>query len=146
MLYLFGVKIMEVIIMFCRKCGTQLPEDSKFCLKCGATTSNSTSPSQNNSITSPSFKPNANSMICKNCGKPLTTKWKHCPYCNITNPFYISSEPKESNPVQSQPQVIIQEREVIKPEEPGCATYIGRFVIGIFVLSVICSMLSQCGA
>lgn len=45
----------------CPKCGTVVPDGSKFCLACGAPISNNT--------------------FCKNCGKPLPAEAKFCPEC-----------------------------------------------------------------
>ena len=83
-------------------------------------------------------------MVCRACSKPLTTKWKKCPYCDAPNPFYIPPEPeKPAQPVQ--PQVIIQEREVIhKDDSNGCATTIGKIVLGIVELAFFIWLLSQC--
>lgn len=130
--------------MFCRKCGAQLPDDSEFCSKCGSSTRSDES--HNNALTPVVLQPNSplNDMQCRNCMKLLTTKWKRCPYCDTPNPFYISPDPPETV-IQPQPQIIIQEREVTKPEETGCATYVGRIVIGLFLLAWLGSMLSQCG-
>lgn len=135
--------------MFCRKCGAQLPDDSDFCSKCGASTGNSVSLNKNlPAAPTPQSRPQSSGMTCRSCMKPLTTKWRRCPYCDMPNPFYIAPEPQEQPKTQAppQPQVIIQEREIIKPEEPGCATYIGKFIIGAFLLSLLGSILTQCGA
>ncbi len=54
--------------MFCRKCGTRLPEDSRFCYKCGAKIDN-----YNYNYESNQNKTNeiVNGLICPNCGNAI---------------------------------------------------------------------------
>lgn len=73
--------------MFCPKCGTQLPDDAGFCLKCGArvglVSSQQQQPSTpNQSVVAPT---GATTMKCPNCGAPIAPKFGEmfvtCEYC-----------------------------------------------------------------
>lgn len=149
--------------MFCNKCGANLPDGSKFCSKCGTTLNGGVSlnktppavaaPQPGSVAPRPSYAAAPlNSMSCRQCGNPLTTKWLRCPYCDAANPFYIKpEEPKPAPPPQviikesSEPKVVIHQT-VSQPEESGCGAFIGKIITGIIVLSIIGSILSQCGA
>lgn len=133
--------------MFCNKCGTKLPDDSAFCTKCGATLDTKVSLTKDlPQVSVPQQRPQSVGMVCRACSKPLTTKWKKCPYCDAPNPFYIAPDPQPEKPAQPvQPQVIIQEREVIKKDDDsGCATLVGKIVFGIIDIIFLLWLLSQC--
>ncbi len=60
--------------MFCEKCGTQLPDDARFCSKCGTPTGGGgASPTAASSAPSPpSLAPSgAQELKCPNCGAPI---------------------------------------------------------------------------
>ena len=140
--------------MFCRKCGTSLPDGSSFCSNCGSSQEeNSSFEKTLPAVVKPhqSSPSRIDSMHCRTCGKPLATKWEKCPYCNTPNPFYIRpDEPRQSQepqqPVkqeQQQPQVVLQN--YIVEEKTGCGTIIGRIIGVIFIIGLISGLLSQCG-
>src|SRR5712692_9784473 len=77
--------------MYCSKCGTQLPHDAEFCLKCGTRMGQSGPVNQSQTNTShigavqvvaPS---NAASLKCPSCGAPIAPKFGEmiitCEYC-----------------------------------------------------------------
>jgi len=72
-------------MMFCPKCGAQLPDDAGFCLKCGfkvsmAPAQQQSAPSQQ--VLAPS---GATSLKCPSCGAPISPKFGEmlitCEYC-----------------------------------------------------------------
>lgn len=141
--------------MFCRKCGKQIPDDSTFCPRCGAQNSVEAETGRAISLKKTEVRQKdaavvqVTEMVCRNCGKELSTAWEHCPYCTVPNPFYIrpSSERYLSAP---QPQVIIKEERVIvkeekKEEEKGCGTILGEAIGGFLLISFLIGMLQSCG-
>jgi hypothetical protein len=67
------------------KCGTQLPDDAAFCLKCGASLA-ATQPKEAAAPTTPILAPlEAKSLKCPSCGAPITPKFGEmiitCEYC-----------------------------------------------------------------
>ncbi|MEM0075111.1 MAG: zinc ribbon domain-containing protein [Nitrososphaerota archaeon] len=67
--------------MFCPKCGVQLPDDAKFCYKCGSQVVTQQQPEKRNVIA-----PNGvTSIKCPSCGAPLSPKFGEmlvtCEYC-----------------------------------------------------------------
>ena len=78
--------------MYCMKCGAQLPDDAKFCFKCGATMGNGGgSQSQQPSSTSSSqiLAPSgATQLKCPSCGAPISPKFGEmiitCEYCGTS--------------------------------------------------------------
>ena len=71
--------------MYCHKCGTQLPDDAAFCVKCGTSTGlNVVKPSA--ASTGPVVAPSGvTSLKCPSCGAPLSPKFGEmvitCDYC-----------------------------------------------------------------
>jgi hypothetical protein len=71
--------------LYCPKCGTQLPDDAAFCLKCGASLA-VTQPKEAVAPTTPILAPlEAKSLKCPSCGAPITPKFCEmiitCEYC-----------------------------------------------------------------
>lgn len=68
--------------MFCIKCGSQLPDDAAFCLKCGA---RQQSPVQAPPATTPPPQEAAKEIKCPSCGAPISPKFGEmvitCEYC-----------------------------------------------------------------
>ena len=72
--------------MYCRKCGSQLPDDAAFCTKCGTSTTSSgqTVAAQSNQV--PVLAPaTATSLKCPSCGASIAPKFGEmiitCEYC-----------------------------------------------------------------
>jgi len=71
--------------LYCPKCGTQLPDDAAFCMKCG-TSLGAAPPKQTAASTAPILAPlEAKSLKCPHCGAPITPKFGEmiitCEYC-----------------------------------------------------------------
>lgn len=135
--------------MFCSKCGANLPDDSAFCTKCGASIESKVSLDKNfPEVSAPvQTHPQVVGMVCRACLKPLTTKWKKCPYCDEPNPFYIAPDPEpEKQTSTPQTQVIIHEREIVNHNDDsnGCATLVGKIVLGLLELGFLIWLLAQC--
>lgn len=54
--------------MFCQKCGNKLPDDTSYCIKCGA-------PTQNTSPSTPNIVGGSQSSIQANTYSTLSNKW-----------------------------------------------------------------------
>ena len=77
--------------MYCPKCGTQLPDDATFCIKCGTRVAgagtSTASPSAPASAPAPTIlaPSGATAVKCPNCGAPLSPQFGEmvitCPYC-----------------------------------------------------------------
>ncbi len=72
--------------MFCPKCGTQLPDNATFCMKCGAQVGATEQPNQAQPSTAPILAPyGATALNCPNCGAPISPKFGEmvitCEYC-----------------------------------------------------------------
>jgi hypothetical protein len=78
--------------LYCPKCGTQLPDDASFCLKCGTRINVASGGSQLNQAASSSSQPKniiapsgVTSLKCPNCGAPIAPKFGEmiitCQYC-----------------------------------------------------------------
>jgi Double zinc ribbon len=71
--------------MYCHKCGTQLPDDAEFCVKCGTSTGlNLVKPTA--VASSPVVAPSGvTSLKCPSCGAPIAPKFGEmvitCEYC-----------------------------------------------------------------
>jgi hypothetical protein len=67
--------------MFCTKCGSQLPDDAVFCIKCGLKLKAPTIPPQNQSSETKDLK-------CSSCGAPIAPKFGEmvvtCEYCGAS--------------------------------------------------------------
>ncbi len=71
--------------MYCHKCGTQLPDDAVFCIKCGASVV-ATQPKQAVASEGPVLAPlGVSSLKCPHCGAPISPKFGEmvitCEYC-----------------------------------------------------------------
>jgi hypothetical protein len=71
--------------MYCHKCGTQLPDDAAFCVKCGTSTGLN-APKPTATSTSPVVAPSGvTSLKCPSCGAPISPKFGEmvitCDYC-----------------------------------------------------------------
>ncbi len=71
-------------MLYCPKCGAQIPDGSAFCMKCGAGIPGSTTDSGKPS--SPVLaSPSATSLKCPSCGAPISPKFGEmiisCEYC-----------------------------------------------------------------
>jgi len=72
--------------LYCPNCGTQLPDETKFCTKCGkSTTVNASNPAKTAS-SGPVVAPSgATSLKCPSCGAPIAPKFGEmvitCQYC-----------------------------------------------------------------
>jgi hypothetical protein len=76
--------------MFCVKCGAQLPDDARFCSKCGATqgggASGGMSTTSTSATSSPTLAPaGAQELKCPSCGAPIKPEFGEmiitCDYC-----------------------------------------------------------------
>ncbi|MGN0683840.1 MAG: zinc-ribbon domain-containing protein [Oscillospiraceae bacterium] len=142
--------------MFCNKCGTKLPDDSVFCSKCGVRLESKVSlnkePQEETKPAPP--PPRRPERLCRACYKPLTTKWKKCPYCDEPNPFYEdpNAEPQKlTHPAQSsqssqpstsvQParsQAYVQSQSVVANVSKVCFIIsIAALVIALFIEYVV---------
>ena len=73
-------------MVFCPKCGTQLPDDAGFCLKCGAkiglVSGQQQAPSSTQQVIAPS---GATTLKCPSCGAPISPNFGEmlvtCAYC-----------------------------------------------------------------
>ncbi len=75
--------------MFCQKCGTQLPDEALFCMKCGAGTGirKATPEVQKDSSKGAAFAPvGVTRLKCPSCGAPITPRFGEmvitCEYCS----------------------------------------------------------------
>jgi Zn finger protein HypA/HybF involved in hydrogenase expression len=74
------------IIMNCPNCGTQLPDNAAFCMKCGASIAAVEQQKQAPPSMTPVLAPyGATSLKCPNCGAPIAPKFGEmvitCEYC-----------------------------------------------------------------
>ncbi|MDG6928891.1 MAG: zinc ribbon domain-containing protein [Nitrososphaerota archaeon] len=72
--------------MFCSKCGTQLPDDAKFCLKCGWSVGSQQPPPQQPAAQQAVVaQTGVTSFKCGSCGAPISPKFGEmvitCEYC-----------------------------------------------------------------
>ena len=72
--------------MFCPKCGTQLPDNAEFCIKCGTNVAAAAGAAQPSAPSAPVLAPTgAASLKCPNCGAPISPQFGEmvitCPYC-----------------------------------------------------------------
>ncbi len=73
-------------MLFCPKCGAQLPDDAGFCYKCGFKVSMVSGPQQAQATPQEVIAPTgATSLKCPSCGAPITPKFGEmmitCEYC-----------------------------------------------------------------
>lgn len=122
--------------MICKKCGSQMANNSIFCPKCGEL---------------------SGGLICEQCGKPLTAKWKKCRNCGTDNPDYSGSMPTvepENNGSQSESKVDLEKHELSNEEiqqklieeavkktlaetPQKSDSHIGRWVVLVIIVAVI---------
>jgi DNA-directed RNA polymerase subunit RPC12/RpoP len=74
--------------VYCSKCGTQLPDDAIFCIKCGANVAGGQA-NQAPASTTPIIAPmGATALKCPSCGAPITPKFGEmiitCEYCGTS--------------------------------------------------------------
>jgi hypothetical protein len=71
--------------LFCPKCGTQLPDDAGFCLKCGAKVGLASGQQQTGPSAQVLAPYDATSLKCPSCGAPISPKFGEmlitCEYC-----------------------------------------------------------------
>ncbi len=71
--------------MFCIKCGSQLPDDAAFCLKCGIKQNTESTTQTNEHIESSQQVNQTRELKCPNCGAPISPKFGEmiitCEYC-----------------------------------------------------------------
>lgn len=132
----------------CPNCGKTLLTEWQYCPNC-----TEDNPGYDHSGAE---NPTNTGLRCPGCGKSLLTDWENCPYCLENNPFFKVLKPQTPaappvvvvQPPQQpqQPQVIIREviKEERKPEGDGCATSIGKAVIGLVSFIFIMSLLGSC--
>ena len=89
---------------FCRKCGNQLGDGSKFCMACG-TPVNRTDTSENSNAYSKGpetekINQTQSQYICKSCGNPVRQGLKFCTFCGapVTNNNVNSGQQQYSGP------------------------------------------------
>lgn len=70
--------------MYCQKCGSELPENAKFCNKCGQAL-NQPEPPKNNVN-------NKKLITCKSCGALVAKTAKACPNCGAKTPGQLAGE------------------------------------------------------
>src|SRR5262250_515197 len=72
-------------MLFCPRCGAQLPDDAGFCLKCGAKVGVLSSQSQSGATEAVIAPIQATSLKCPSCGAPITPRFGEmlitCEYC-----------------------------------------------------------------
>ena len=76
-------------MVYCPRCGTQLPDDAVYCIKCGASvnpTGSAAQPQAQAAPRAPVIAPmGATSMKCPDCGAPISPKFGEmvitCEYC-----------------------------------------------------------------
>lgn len=73
--------------MYCQKCGLELPENAKFCNKCGQARNQSEQPSPKTQNLK--YK---NLIMCKSCGALVAKTAKACPKCGAKTPGQLAGE------------------------------------------------------
>ena len=80
-----NISVQGAFRVYCHKCGTQLPDDAAFCVKCGTSTGiNAPTPTSatSDSVVAPS---GVTSLKCPSCGAPISPKFGEmvitCEYC-----------------------------------------------------------------
>lgn len=71
--------------MYCQKCGSELPENAKFCNKCGQAL-NQVEPPKTNNL---KYK---NLITCRSCGALVAKSAKACPKCGAKTPGQLAGE------------------------------------------------------
>jgi hypothetical protein len=71
--------------LYCHKCGTQLPDDAAFCVKCGTSTGLNAPNATSTSVTPVIAASGVSSLKCPSCGAPISPKFGEmvitCEYC-----------------------------------------------------------------
>lgn len=73
--------------MFCQKCGSELPENAKFCNKCGQALNQAEQPRPK-----PQNLKYRNLMTCRSCGALVAKNAKACPKCGAKTPGQLVGE------------------------------------------------------
>jgi Double zinc ribbon len=73
-------------LVFCPKCGAQLPDSAAFCMRCGTNVAVASGTAQAAVSASPILAPSgATALKCPNCGAPISPQFGEmvitCPYC-----------------------------------------------------------------
>jgi hypothetical protein len=90
-------------IMTCRNCGNPLPEQTKFCIKCGEKVMSEVQPPSNQVVTT---------NLCKSCGTVITPGVKFCISCG-TPVSNIATLPQDR---RMHPPIVQPNRHVAQPQ------------------------------
>jgi hypothetical protein len=107
-----------MIVLYCPKCGTQLPDSAEFCMKCGTNiaTAKQVKPSSPERHVLASSE--AKALNCPSCGAPLTPQFGEmvitCEYCGTG--VSLSSEGWKNIQKQSMLPVKFSERAQVETE------------------------------
>lgn len=74
--------------MFCKFCGANIDDNSRFCAYCGSYLNDETNTPQNISLKNNISSQKSSISFCKSCGSRLDDTYLFCPYCNslLENP------------------------------------------------------------
>ncbi|MBQ6884360.1 MAG: zinc-ribbon domain-containing protein [Clostridia bacterium] len=112
--------------MFCRNCGNQISEGTKFCSNCGMAQEISQPETQDTKIVEQEIQP----KLCKNCGVELKDGVKFCSECGT------AIETKQAVANTQQPHVSQQVVSNTSNTENTKKTTISKGIIGGFIMIV----------